>query len=154
MRRPAPCSRARVDLLGDVNGGGAGGLDGGPVADADAGEQGCAEGATFFGGEEFDGVAVDVGLDLAPERAARAAAAEADAGDGDVEFGKEGEGVAEAKGDAFYDGADEMGAGVRGGDADEGGAGVGIEMGGALAEEVGRPEEAVAAGGDLCGCQR
>ena len=53
------------------------------------------------------------------------------------------------KGDAFQDGADEVGAGVRGGDADEGGAGVGVEVRRAFAEEVGRPEQAVAAGGDL-----
>ena len=36
-----------------------------------------------------------------------------------------------------------------GGDADEGGAGVGVEVRGALAEEVGRPEEAVGAGREL-----
>ena len=37
---------------------------------------------------------------------------------------------------------------VGGGDADEGGAGVGVEVRGALAEEVGCPEQAVAAGRD------
>ena len=49
------------------------------------------------------------------------------------------------------DGADEMGAGVRGGDADESCAGIGVEMRGALAEEVGGPHEAVAAGGSVGG---
>ncbi len=67
------------------------------------------------------------------------------------EFGEEGEGVAQAEGDAFHDGADEVGAGVGGGDAGEGGAGVGVEVGGALAEEVGCPEQAVAAGRDVGG---
>ena len=51
----------------------------GQASDAGSGEQRGAEGSALFGCEEFDGVAVDVGLDLAPERAARAAAAEADA---------------------------------------------------------------------------
>jgi hypothetical protein len=44
-----------------------------------------------------------------------------------------------------------VGAGVRSGDADKGGAGVGVEVGGAFAEEIGRPEEAVATGGDFRG---
>ncbi len=73
-----------LDGFGDVDGGGAGGFDVGPCADGDGGEEGCAEGPAFFGGEEFDGLAVDVGLDLAPEGAACSAAAEADAVDGDV----------------------------------------------------------------------
>ncbi len=41
--------------------------------------------------------------------------------------------------------------GVAGGDADEGGAGFGVEVGSAFAEEVGSPEQAVAAGGDFGG---
>ena len=39
----------------------------GQASDAGSGEQGGAEGSAFFGFEEFDGVAVDVGLDLTPE---------------------------------------------------------------------------------------
>ena len=123
----------------------------GHASDAGSGEQRGAEGSALFGFEDFDGVVVDVGLDLAPERAASAAAAEADFFDGNAEFAEEGEGVFEGEGDAFEDGADVVRAGGGGGDADEGGAGVGVEVRGALAEEVGRPEEAVGAGWDVGG---
>ncbi len=53
-------------------------------------------------------MAVDIGLDLAPERGMRATAAEADAGDGNVHFAEEGKGVAKAEGDAFEDGANDV----------------------------------------------
>ena len=76
--------------LGDADGGGAGCLTEGHAPTPTPGEQGCAEGSAFFGGEEFDRVAVDVGLDLPPERAAGAAAAEPDAFDGDAEFARRG----------------------------------------------------------------
>jgi hypothetical protein len=127
------------------------GFDRGPGADAGSGQEGCTEGSAFFGFEEFDRVAVDVGLDLTPERAAGSATTETDAADGDAELFEECEGVAEAEGDAFEDGADEVSAGVGGGDADEGGAGAGVEVRGAFAEEVGSPEESVAASGGLGG---
>jgi len=74
----------RLDLAGDVYAGSAGRFHAGPCADGNAGEQRSAERATLVGRKQFDGVAVDVGLDLLPERAARAAAAEADAGDRDL----------------------------------------------------------------------
>src|SRR5581483_5868149 len=145
-----------IGVLGGDGGGGAdGGVagcgDGGPGVDAGAGEQGCAEGSAFFGFEDFDGVVVDVGLDLAPERAARAATAEANFFYGNTELAEEGEGVLQGEGDAFEDGADVVGKGGRGVDAREGGAGVGVEVRGALAEEVGCPEEAVGAGRDVGG---
>ncbi len=59
---------------------------------------------------------------------------------------EESEGVGEREGDAFHHGADEVSAGVRGGDAGEGGAGVRVEVRRAFAEEVGRPEQTVCAG--------
>ena len=55
----------------------------GHAPDAGSGEQRGAEGSALFGFEDLDGVVVDVGLDLAPEWAARATAAEADFFDGD-----------------------------------------------------------------------
>src|SRR5580658_11306174 len=94
---------------------------------------------------------VDVGLDLAPEGTTGATAAEADLFDGNAEFMEEREGVFEREGDAFEDSADVVRSGGGGGDADEGGAGVGVEVGGAFAEEVGCPEEAVGAGWDVGG---
>ena len=51
----------------------------GPVARAHAGHQRAAKRAAFFGRQDLDGLAVDAGLDLAPQRAARAAAAQANA---------------------------------------------------------------------------
>jgi hypothetical protein len=65
----------------------------GPVARAYAGHQCAAECAAFFRGQHFDGLAVDAGLNLAPERAARAAAAEANGADRNAQFGEEREGV-------------------------------------------------------------
>ena len=86
---------------------------------------------------------VDVGLDLAPEWRACAAPAENDAIGWDAEFAEEREGVVEGKGDAFEDGADEVGAGGGGGDSGKGGASTGVEMWSSFAEEIGRPEQAV-----------
>ncbi len=54
-------------------------IHGAPDAGADARQEGGAERRAFFGGDDFDGLAVDVGLNLAPERRARASAAEPDA---------------------------------------------------------------------------
>ena len=54
-----------------ADGGFAGSGDGRPGVDTCAGEKSSAEGCAFFGFEQFDGVVVDVGLDLAPERRAR-----------------------------------------------------------------------------------
>src|SRR5580658_7098302 len=92
---------------------------------------------------------VDVGLDLAPEGTTGATAAEADLFDGNAEFMEEREGVFEREGDAFEDGADVVRSRGGGGDTDEGGAGVGVEVWRALAEEVGCPEQAVGAGWDV-----
>src|SRR5438876_5778255 len=76
----------RSDAGSDADGGGAGSVNRGPQASADASEEGSAVGRAFLGFDDFDGVAVDVGLDLPPERRARASAAQAYAGDGDVHF--------------------------------------------------------------------
>src|SRR5438034_11377554 len=56
----------RIDVGGDANRGGAGSVDGGPDASTDAGEQRGAVGRAFFGFDDFDGVAVNIGLYLAP----------------------------------------------------------------------------------------
>ncbi len=74
----------RRDGGGGADGGFARGGDGGPGVDAGSGKQRGAEGSAFFGFEDFDGVVVDVGLDLSPERAAGASAAEANLIDGDL----------------------------------------------------------------------
>jgi hypothetical protein len=84
-------------------------------------------------------MAVDVGLDLLPQRAARAASAEPDAGDRDFQLREEREGIAEAHGDALHDCADAVGSSVRCSQLDEGRAGLRIEVRSAFAEEVRRP---------------
>ncbi len=142
---------SRSDGLSGADGGLTGSFDRGPGTDAGAGEEGCTEGTAFLGFEEFNGVVVDVGLDLPPERTAGTTATEADAVVGDTELGKEGEGVLEREGDTFKDSADEVSAGGRCGDADEGGADGGVEVGSAFSEEVRRPEETIGGGWDVGG---
>ncbi len=139
------------DRLRDVDRLGARLLHAGPRGDADRGQQRRAECAALLGGEQFHRLAVDIGLDLAPERAARSASAETDLRDGNLQFGEQGKRVAQAEGDALHHRADEVGARVRGRDADERGARFGVEMRRALSEEVRRPEHSIAGGGDSRG---
>src|SRR5437763_3949317 len=124
-----------IDARGDANGGVAGGVDGRPQAGANASKDCRAVGGAFFGFDDLHRVAIDVGLDLAPQGGARAAAAEADAGDGHVHFTEEGEGVAETEGHAFENGANGVGASVGGGQANERATSVGIQLWGALAHQ-------------------
>jgi len=55
-----------IDARSDTDSGCTGGVDGGPEARANAGKNGGAVGRAFLGFDDFDGVAVNVGLDLAP----------------------------------------------------------------------------------------
>src|SRR6267378_3313234 len=96
-------------------------------------------------------MAVDVGLDLAPEQRPCAATAEADARDGDVHLAEKRERVAQTEGDAFEDSANDVSASVRSGEADQRSANAGIEMRRALAHQIGRPQEAVGTGRNLSG---
>src|SRR6266571_5460796 len=141
----------RDDAGGDTHCGGAGRINGRPDARADSGKEGSAVGGAFFGFDNFNWVAVDVGLDLPPQRRASATTAEADVFYGHVHFLEDREGVAQAEGHAFEDGANDMRACVRGGEADEGGASICIEMRSALAHQIGCPQEAVGTGGNSGG---
>ncbi len=94
-------------------------------------------------------MAVDVGLDLAPQGAARPPAPEPDLVDRRPHFGEKGESVLEAEGDPFEDGAHDVAPGVGRREAHQRAARVGIEMGRALPHQVGGPEEAVRPGRDL-----
>src|SRR5438094_10351266 len=58
--------RLGTDVGGDADRGGAGSVHGGPEARADAREEGRAVGRAFLGFDNFDGAAVNIGLDLAP----------------------------------------------------------------------------------------
>src|ERR1019366_10237365 len=97
------------------------------------------------------GSLVHVGLELAPEGGASAAAGGADLGDGDAHFAEDQDLFAHAEGDAFEGCAKDVSAGVAGGEADEGGFGEGVGMGAAFAGEVGEEEEVLTAGGGLGG---
>ena len=55
-----------TDARGDADGGCAGSVNRGPQASADASEEGSAVGGSFLGFDNFDGAAVNIGLDLAP----------------------------------------------------------------------------------------
>src|SRR6266704_1637255 len=125
----------RDDAGGDTHGGGAGRINGRPDTSADRGKEGNAVGGAFFGFDNFNWVAVNIGLDLPPQRRARATAAEADVFYGHVHFLEDREGVAQAEGNAFQDGANDMRACVRGGEADEGGASVRVKMRSAFAHQ-------------------
>src|ERR1700704_1594048 len=90
----------------------AGTAAGGPQAGPNAGEDRRAVRGAFFGFDDLNGVAIDVGLDLAPQGGARATAAEANVRNGHIHFAEEGEGVAETEGDPFENGANDMSASV------------------------------------------
>src|SRR5437660_1898518 len=141
----------RGDARGDADSAGAGGFDRGPQATADACEQGGAVGRAFLGFNNFDGVAVDVGLDLPPQGRERASTTEADAGNGHIHFAEKSERVAEAEGDAFENGANDMSASVRSSKSNKRAACVRIKMRGTLAHQIRRPQEAVGTGGNFGG---
>ncbi len=124
---------------------------GGRIAGADGGEDGGAEGCAFADVDGDDLGLVHVGLELSPEGGACAAAGGADLVDGDVHGSEDGDLFAHAEGDAFDDGADEVGAGVARGETDEGGSGVGIGVGAAFAGEVREKKKIFAAGRDGLG---
>ncbi len=131
---------------------GFGGLgDGGVCSGADGGEDGCAECCAFADIDGDNGGVVHVGLELSPEGGASAAAGGADLIDGDVHGAEDGDLFAHAEGDAFDDGAEEVGAGVARGEADEAGAGGGVGVGAAFAGEVREEEEGFTAGWNSLG---
>ena len=139
------------DAIGNANDGGARGVYCRPNLSADARENGRAVGGSFFGFDNFDVVAINVSLNLTPQRRARAAAAEANAFDGNVHLVKNCEGVFQAEGYAFENGADDVRLRVRGGEPDESAASVGIEMRSAFAHQIRSPEQTVGAGRDAGG---
>src|SRR4051794_4786830 len=103
------------------------------AAGAHLGEQGGAEGRAFGRIESVDVVAINVGLDLTPERAPRAAAGEADLPDRDPRLADHLEAVAHGEGGPFDHASDEVRPAVPDGQADPGPLGVGVEMRGPLA---------------------
>src|SRR5438132_13446069 len=99
-------------------------------------------------------MSVNISLDLAPEWGTRAASAQANLVHTYFHFVEEREGVAQAEGDAFQNGADHVGASVRRGQADEGAASVGIKVRSALAHQIGSPQKPPASGRDFGGFVR
>src|SRR3974390_2788844 len=87
---------------------------------------------------------VNIGLNLLPQFGARAAAPESDAAHRHMHLVKNREGIAQAEGDTLHDGAYHMSATMVGGQANERGAGMRIEVRSALAHEVWSPQDPVA----------
>ncbi len=104
------------------------------------------ESSAFFRLKYFDGMAVNVGLNLAPELGARSTAAKANGRDRHLHFAEDRERVAQAESDAFHDGPRNVSAAVIRGEPDQRGAGFGIKVRSALAHQVGSPEHSVASG--------
>ncbi len=139
-------SGIRGGLSRDADGGVAGRVYVRPDAGADACQQGRTVGRAFgrIHGDQL--AAQHVGQDLAPDRAARAAAGDAHLGDGgEPRFLHQFEAVAQAKGNAFEDGPGHVGLGVPDGEADKGPPGQWIGVGRALAGQIGQEEQALAA---------
>ena len=105
-----------------------------------------AEGGALAGVDRADVLAVDVGLDLPPERVAGAAAGEADLGDLDAHLADQLQAVAHGVGRPFEHRSDQMLSAVADGQADPAAAGVGVEVRGALAGQVGQEEQPLGAG--------
>jgi len=141
---------SRGNCLGYFDRGGACRFDGGPCTHTNGCQECRAERTTFLCRKQFYGTPVYVGLDLPPQRAVCTAAAQPDAGYWNAEFFEQGEGVAQAERNAFHHRTHTMGASMRGGESYESCPRLGVEMRRALAEEIWRPEEPVAARLNLC----
>src|SRR5271165_1691239 len=135
--------RIGLDLFGHADGTLAGLVDARPHPGPDAGQQRSAIGCAFLGFDHLNRVTVDIGLNLLPELGARAAAAESDAADGHVHLVEDREGIAQAEGDAFHDGAYNMSTTVAGRQSHERGACLGVEVWRTLAHEVRSPQNPV-----------
>ena len=114
-------------------------------AGADLGQEGDAEGRPLGRVERVHVAAVDVGLDLPPERVARAAARDAHLLDRHAHLADQLEAVAHGEGRPFEQAADHVGAAVADGQADPGPLGVGVEVGRSLAGQVGQEEQPLGA---------
>ena len=126
--------------------GGAGLVDSCPQLRPDTREYRGAVGGTLLGFHDLDILSIDVGLDLAPKRRTRTTTAETYSLHRHSHLLKDGESVAQAEGDSFENRADDVSAGVRGGETYESGTSVGVEMRCALTHEIRSPEKAVASG--------
>ena len=134
--------RRRTHGRGDFDDGVTGVLDRRPGARSDPGQNRRAKRGAFFGLDDVDVVAVDVGLNLPPERRARAAAAQPNTGDRHAELGEDAKRILQAEGDALENRADDVTARVARGKPDERRTGLGVEVWRAFAHQVRRPERA------------
>src|SRR5205807_7895564 len=112
-------------------------------------EQGGAIRGAFLRLERDHPLAENAREQLAPKGTLRAPARRAHRIHAYAETLDDVEAIALAIGDAFDDGADEVGACVAVGQADPAAAGSGVEVRGALAHQVWQPEESLRAGGRL-----
>ena len=101
--------------------------------------------AALFRGEHFHRLAVNAGLNLPPQRPARAAAAQPNAAHRNAQLREERERVLQRIGHALQHRAHKMRRGVHRRDARKRRAHLGIEMRRALAEQIRRPLQSLAA---------
>src|SRR6185437_1984426 len=118
----------RIDLLGLFDAGVASLFDAAPGSGSDAGQKRHAIRRPFRGIGQYNRKAIDIGLKLPPEFAARSAAAGADLCDGDAHLLDDLQGIAHAEGDAFHERSDEHVARGSAGDADPSAAGTRVGM--------------------------
>ena len=132
--------------LDDPDGGVARLGDRGESAGADLGEQRDAEGRPFGRVERLHVAAVDVRLDLPPEGIAGAAAGDAHLLDRHAHLADQLEAVAHGEGRTLEHAADHVRPAVADGQADPGPLGIRVEMGRALARQVGEEEQPLGPG--------
>src|SRR6202000_3344507 len=102
-----------------------------PHAGTHTGEQRSTVRSAFLGCNHFNGLAVDVGLNLPPDGRACAAATQPYRTRRDADLGEDAQGVLKAEGDALHDGANDMRTAMRRGESDQRAARLRIEMRGA-----------------------
>src|SRR5262249_45749992 len=129
-----------------MNGRAAGFGFGGEFARANQCQERGAVGRAFLRLERDDRLRQNIGEQLAPEGAARAASGEAHGTDRNAQLFDDLEAIFLAVGNPFDQRTDEIGARVTGGEADPSTARGGVQVRRALAHQVGQPVEALRAG--------
>jgi hypothetical protein len=147
--------RLRSHMLGDPYHFAAGGVDRTPYSRSHPCEDRRPVGRTFFGFEDGNLASINVRLNLPPKWRPCPATAQTNRADRNSHFGKEREGISQTESYPFENRSDDMPAGVRNGQADQGGAGIGIKVGSALAHQERSPQESLGPGrhGSSLGCK-
>jgi len=143
IRRPCIRPGHRSGLQPDANT--AGLPDIGKDPDAHGRKQGCPKGRAVVVAGDHDVKAADIGQDLPPDRVARASAGGDQAARGQAELLEDLQGIALGKGHAFEDGPGQVCTPVVGVQAKDDATGVRVEVGSALASQVGQEDQTIGA---------